>query len=204
MPTCTRRPRGLLAKLITPKRLSENEEFMWRLADQQLDTFIAKGPCEFMEDYAKPFAMLVIADLLGVPLEDHAEFRRVLGNEVVGEVGAEETITHNPLQWLDDKFRELHHRPASRTARGCPDRARGRDVPRRFGARGGGGRQAGDVPVRRGYGDDDEIAQHRHAGDGRAARHSTVATGQPKRRFPVFLEEALRTESPVKSHFRLG
>src|SRR6476619_3111638 len=30
--------RGLLMRLITPKRLKENEEFMWQLADRQLDT----------------------------------------------------------------------------------------------------------------------------------------------------------------------
>ena len=28
--------RGLLSKLITPKRLSENEDFMWRLVDRRL------------------------------------------------------------------------------------------------------------------------------------------------------------------------
>ena len=33
--------RGLLMRLITPKRLSENEDFMWRLADRQIDEFIA-------------------------------------------------------------------------------------------------------------------------------------------------------------------
>ncbi len=37
------RTRGLLSRLITPKRLKENEDFMWRLADQQLDTFIERG-----------------------------------------------------------------------------------------------------------------------------------------------------------------
>ncbi len=37
------RTRGLLSKLITPKRLKENEDFMWRLADEQLDTFIDRG-----------------------------------------------------------------------------------------------------------------------------------------------------------------
>ena len=36
------RTRGLLNKLITPKRLKENEDFMWRLADEQLDKFV--GP----------------------------------------------------------------------------------------------------------------------------------------------------------------
>ena len=44
---------------------------MWRLADEQLDEFIANGKCEFLSAYAQPFSMLVIADLLGVPEEDH-------------------------------------------------------------------------------------------------------------------------------------
>src|ERR1700754_1700333 len=38
--------RALLMRLITPKRLKENEEFMWRLADRQIDEFLASGSCE--------------------------------------------------------------------------------------------------------------------------------------------------------------
>jgi cytochrome P450 len=98
------RTRGLMNKLITPKRLKENEEFMWRLADQQLDTFIERGKCEFLADYAKPFSLLVIADLLGVPAEDHDEFRAVFAGQIVGEVGKDAPTSHNPLQWLNDKF----------------------------------------------------------------------------------------------------
>ncbi len=70
--------RALLMRLITPKRLSENEEFMWRLADRQLDEIVAAGHCEFISEFASPFAMLVVADLLGVPESDHAEFRAKL------------------------------------------------------------------------------------------------------------------------------
>ena len=70
--------RALLMRLITPKRLKENEEFMWRLADRQIDELIADGECEFISDYAGPFAMLVIADLLGVPESDHEMFRERL------------------------------------------------------------------------------------------------------------------------------
>ena len=98
------RTRGLMNKLITPKRLKENEEFMWRLADQQLDTFIDRGKCEFLADYAKPFSLLVIADLLGVPAEDHDEFKAAFALETVGELGKEAPTSHNPLQWLNDKF----------------------------------------------------------------------------------------------------
>ena len=61
------RERALLMRLLTPKRLKENEAFIWRLADRQLDEFVADGRCEFIREYAQPFAMLVVADLLGVP-----------------------------------------------------------------------------------------------------------------------------------------
>ena len=71
--------RALLMRLITPKRLKDNEAFMWRLADQQLDEFVADGRCEFIGAYAQPFAMLVVADLLGVPEADHRRFREGFG-----------------------------------------------------------------------------------------------------------------------------
>jgi cytochrome P450 len=35
--------RSLLNRLLTPSRLKENEDFMWRLADECLDDFIADG-----------------------------------------------------------------------------------------------------------------------------------------------------------------
>jgi cytochrome P450 len=99
--------RALLMRLITPKRLKENEEFMWRLADQQLDELVAAGRCEFISGYTQPFAMLVVADLLGVPEEDHRRFREGFGlSGSPGELGAEggEHATLNALEWLDDYF----------------------------------------------------------------------------------------------------
>ncbi|MEG3143613.1 cytochrome P450 [Sphingomonas sp. RT2P30] len=101
--------RALLMSLITPKRLKENEEFMWRLADQQIDTFLAHGECEFMDAFAQPFAVLVVSDLLGVPPEDRTEFRKHLirveresGGAVVG--GTDGEVTHGPLEFLYEKF----------------------------------------------------------------------------------------------------
>ncbi|MGH3246370.1 MAG: cytochrome P450 [Trebonia sp.] len=63
--------RALVMGLITPKRLKENEEFIWRLTDRQLDYILARGTAEIMADYALPYTLLIIADLLGVPEEDH-------------------------------------------------------------------------------------------------------------------------------------
>ena len=103
------RERSLLMRLITPKRLKDNEEFIWRLAGQQLDEFIDDGRCEFISAYAQPFAMLVVADLLGVPEEDHRRFREGFGlSGTVGEIGAGEEGSpgENPLAWLDEWFTE--------------------------------------------------------------------------------------------------
>ncbi|MGW0179353.1 cytochrome P450 [Nocardia sp. NPDC003345] len=99
------RARSLLNRLLTPKRLKENEEYMWRQADRQLDEFLDAGRCEFLEDYAKPFATLVITDLLGVPETDRERFRRTLagnGNQV-GSLD-HEPVGINPLEWLDETF----------------------------------------------------------------------------------------------------
>jgi cytochrome P450 len=99
--------RGLLMRLITPKRLKENEEFMWRLADRQIDEFLARGECEFIHEYANPFTLLVIADLLGVPEEDHATFREELqGDRPEQPFGstAEGMVAHKPLEFLYDRF----------------------------------------------------------------------------------------------------
>ena len=102
--------RSLLMSLITPRRLKENEDFMWKLADQQIDSFISRGECEFMNDYAQPFAVLVVSDLLGVPPEDRVQFRKKLirreqerGGAGIGDVNAGK-VEHSPLAWLYDTF----------------------------------------------------------------------------------------------------
>jgi cytochrome P450 len=98
--------RHLLMRQLTPKRLKENEEAVWRLADRQIDTFLARGECELIGDYANPFALFVIADLLGVPEEEHEEFREALASrphdDAVGSTTDE--ISQNPLAWLYDRF----------------------------------------------------------------------------------------------------
>jgi cytochrome P450 len=102
--------RALLMRLITPKRLKENEEAMWRLADRQLDRFLGGGSHEFIGGFAAPFTLLVIADLLGVPEEDHAGFaaglqHRPQSETAVGSTG-DDTLAHSPLEFLYHRFSE--------------------------------------------------------------------------------------------------
>lgn len=100
------RARSLLGRMLTPKRLQENEQYMWKLADRQLDEFIDNGHCEFLGEYAKPFATLVITDLLGVPEQDRAEFRNRLAGQSRPNVGSLDhtPVATNPLEYLDDMF----------------------------------------------------------------------------------------------------
>ncbi len=98
--------RALLARMITPKRLRENEEFIRRIVDEQLDVALAgDGRTEIIGDFAAPVAMLVVADLLGVPEEDHPEFREAMLTKA-GTVGSTkgENMQHSPLEYLYERF----------------------------------------------------------------------------------------------------
>jgi cytochrome P450 len=80
------RHRALAGRLFTPNRLKENEEFMWALAERLIDEFSGDGEVEFGAAFARPFTLLVIADLLAVPAEDHEKFRGWLRGDK-GNVG---------------------------------------------------------------------------------------------------------------------
>jgi cytochrome P450 len=75
------RHRALAGRLFTPNRLKQNEDFILTLADALIDEIADRGEVEFSAAYARPFTLLVIADLLGVPREDHETFRGWLGGE---------------------------------------------------------------------------------------------------------------------------
>jgi cytochrome P450 len=97
--------RGLLMRLITPKRLRENQDFMWRRVDGQLNEFLDQGHCELIRDFAGPFTLYVIAELLGVPEADHETFRQELQGRPRQSVGStSEALEHSPLEFLYDRF----------------------------------------------------------------------------------------------------
>ncbi|KWX66928.1 cytochrome P450 [Mycobacterium sp. NAZ190054] len=98
--------RALLMRLITPKRLKENEDAMWQLADDILDDFLAPGKGEFISGFAAPFTLRVIADLLGVPDGDRPELleRLARGTHGSGLGNADKTLAKTPLEYLYDVF----------------------------------------------------------------------------------------------------
>ncbi len=101
------RERGLLRRIMTPRRLRENAEAMSAIADQCLIEDVATGGSEVIADYSRPFTTLVIADLLGMPDEDRENLR--LSNfkaKVVGALGGTETVETNLLEYCEERFLE--------------------------------------------------------------------------------------------------
>jgi cytochrome P450 len=199
--------RGLLMRLLTPKRLRENEDFMWRHADRQIDTFIDKGSCEFISEYAGPFTLYVIADLLGVPDADHEWFRQELQGEArpgqaLGSTGSQ-TMAHTPLEFLYDRFtgyiEERRRQPRQDVLTGLatatfPDGSLPEviDVVRvaanLF--------SAGQETTVRLLGASLQLIGERP--------DLQQLLRQDRSRIPEFVEECLRIESPVKGDFRLS
>jgi cytochrome P450 len=197
--------RSLIMRLLTPKRLKENEAFMWRLADRQIDEFVAAGRCEFISAYTQPFAMLVVADVLGVPESEYERFRQGFGLGMTpGKVGDDgQGMVSNALGWCDEWFTEYieerRKNPrddvltslalATYPDGSTPDVtnvvrtatflfAAGQETTARLLAV--GLKYLAEYPELQ-----DELRAH-------------------KERIPGFIEEALRIESPVKADFRLA
>jgi cytochrome P450 family 150 subfamily A5 len=80
--------RSLLRRLLTPRRVAENEAFMQRCAHELLDTFVADGHVEFYRQFAGPYTLLVVADLLGVPDEDKPKLLKHFQGEGRRKFGA--------------------------------------------------------------------------------------------------------------------
>lgn len=197
--------RALLMRLITPKRLKENEDAMWVLADQVLDRFLAPGEGEFIKGFAGPFTLLVIADLLGVPDEDREDFVNNIGRHAGGGIGSTEqkSLAHSPLEFLygtfSDYIEDRRRRPRDDVLTGLanatfPD---------------------GSIP------DVTDVARVAtnvfSAGQETTVRLLGAALQVLGERpdiqqqlrndrslIPNFIEEALRIESPVKGDFRLS
>jgi cytochrome P450 family 150 subfamily A5 len=199
--------RGLLMRLITPKRLKENEEAMWQMADGLLDTYLAAGEGEYIKGFAGPFTMLVIADLLGVPEEDRGEFAENLhqapgsGGGVGGTKG--ESLGHSPLEYLYQRFSDYvedrRRSPRDDVLTGLatatfPDGSTPEviDVVRVAANLFAAGQE---TTVRllstalKLLGDDPDLQRH-------LREHRELV--------PNFIEECLRYESPVKGDFRLS
>ncbi len=69
------RLRRLVNKAFTPRAVEQLRGRVAEVADELLDAMAERGGGELIDDFAFPLPVTVIADMLGVPAGDHAEFR---------------------------------------------------------------------------------------------------------------------------------
>jgi cytochrome P450 len=195
--------RSFLTGFFVPRRLKENEAFMWRLADSQLDQMIERGRSEFVAAYASPFAGLVIADLLGVPEEDMHRFREGFDAMANFTVEDRQEIPDNPIGFIEDAFKDyleerrqqprddiLTHLAHVRFSDGSqpPVDALAREASFVFAA-------GQETTVRLMAFAARHIAEHPDVQQLLREHRELV---------PNFIEEMLRMEAPIKSYFRMA
>jgi cytochrome P450 len=84
------RMRGLVSRGFTPRRVAELEPRIRELARGYLDDALAKGTFDFIGDLAGRLPMDVISELIGVPVADRDEVRRLSDLLVHREEGVED------------------------------------------------------------------------------------------------------------------
>lgn len=62
--------RSLINKVFSARRVEKMHGYIEQVVDELIDNFIDKGECEFVQEFATPLPVYVIADQLGVPRED--------------------------------------------------------------------------------------------------------------------------------------
>ena len=70
------RVRKLLNKEFTPNMIQRLRPRIQHVVDTLLDHALAKSEVEFMTEFANPLPVRVIAEMLGIPIEDQRDFQR--------------------------------------------------------------------------------------------------------------------------------
>jgi pimeloyl-[acyl-carrier protein] synthase len=101
-PTHTRL-RGLVAKAFTPRAVERMRPRIEAILKELLESRPAHGPMELVTELAAPLPVRVIAEMLGVPAEDHVRFRD-WSNEVVRSLGEATPEDHRAAMRAGDQL----------------------------------------------------------------------------------------------------
>lgn len=196
------RSRSLLMGLLTPNRLQENEQFIHTAAERTISSFIDKDRFEAVAEFARPMATLTIADLLGVPEEDHQEFCGLFG-ALPGQIGGDTPLANNPMTEVAAHFYKYIE---ARRRAPCND-AMTRLAQAKYpdGALPDIGEIVGHAAVLFGAGQDTTVrliaAALRTLGENLTLQSQVR---DDRSRISSLVEEVLRMHGPVKAHFRLA
>ena len=90
------RLRGLVGRAFTPRRIADLEGRVVAIASDLADRAAARGGMDLIADFALPLPFTVIAELLGVPVDLRAEFRR----RVAGLLSPPRSIALRLAVWM--------------------------------------------------------------------------------------------------------
>ncbi|MEM7554390.1 MAG: cytochrome P450, partial [Cyanobacteria bacterium P01_A01_bin.84] len=79
-----KRFRSLVNQAFTTSRVNKMEGHIKLTVDELIDSFIDKGECEFVNSFAVPLSIKVIAKQLGVPAQDLEKFKKWSDASVAG------------------------------------------------------------------------------------------------------------------------
>ena len=106
-PPLQRRYRKFVDGAFSPRSLKALEPFIEQTSNELIDRFIANGRCEFLEDFAVPLPLSVIASQIGVPLSDLPLLRKWT-NAFIGDL-SQQLDREGTLQAARDMVEFQHY-----------------------------------------------------------------------------------------------
>jgi cytochrome P450 len=85
-PPAHTRLRGLVSQAFTPRRIEAMAPRLEAIARELVDAAVARGRVDLVEALTYPLPVIVIAEMIGVPSEDRAQFK-IWSNEAVANLG---------------------------------------------------------------------------------------------------------------------
>ena len=79
------RQRRLVSRGFTPSRITSLMDHIRDIARELIHNVAARGRCDFVDDIAKPLPLIVIAEMLGLPIEDREQLARWSDTMMAGE-----------------------------------------------------------------------------------------------------------------------
>jgi cytochrome P450 len=105
--------RDLLMKAFTPRAVADMEPRIAQIANSLLDQVMETGEMDFINDFASPLPIIVIAEMLGVPPQDRDQFKgwadsliRTAGNPFLDDT-ANQKQREQVQGEMDDYFRDI-------------------------------------------------------------------------------------------------
>jgi cytochrome P450 len=94
------RLRSIVSKAFTPRAVRACEPLVDRYAHECIDTILERGEADWIDEYSIPIPVVVIAELLGVPREDRALFRK-WSDDIVGAIAGKVDAGPSQLEFND-------------------------------------------------------------------------------------------------------